>query len=77
MPSTTAATQSARKNYSPASSPRPVLAGHGGSDGDGWFDKVHSWILALAVRACRRRLLEISGWRDDQVGATCLKFDSP
>lgn len=64
-----AITQSARKNYSPTSAPRPLLTKHGGSDVGDWFAKVHSWMLALAVRACRRRLLEISGWRDDQAGA--------
>ncbi|CAM9171195.1 unnamed protein product [Ectocarpus sp. 13 AM-2016] len=30
----------------------------------GRFEDVHPWMLALAVRACRRRLLEMSGWRE-------------
>ncbi|CAM9115362.1 unnamed protein product [Ectocarpus fasciculatus] len=29
------------------------------------FGDMHPWMLALAVRACRRRLLEMSGWRGD------------
>lgn len=29
---------------------------------------VHPWMFALAVRACRRRLLEMSGWREDHAG---------
>ncbi|CAM9153163.1 unnamed protein product [Ectocarpus sp. 12 AP-2014] len=39
--------------------------GVGGCVGD-----VHPWILALAVRACRRRLLEMSGWREDYNAGT-------
>lgn len=43
----------------------------GGVEGwseDGCLRDVHPWILALAVRACRRRLLEMSGWREDHAG---------
>ncbi|CAM9226330.1 unnamed protein product [Ectocarpus sp. 4 AP-2014] len=36
----------------------------------GRFGDVHPWILALAVRACRRRLLEMSGWREDHNAGT-------
>ncbi|CAM9495175.1 unnamed protein product [Ectocarpus sp. 6 AP-2014] len=36
----------------------------------GCFGDVHPWILALAVRACRRRLLEMSGWREDHNAGT-------
>lgn len=35
---------------------------------EGCLADVHSWVLALAVRACRRRLLEMSGWREDHAG---------
>ncbi|CAM9299567.1 unnamed protein product, partial [Hapterophycus canaliculatus] len=31
---------------------------------------VHLWMLALTVRGCRRRLLEMSGWRDNFAGET-------
>lgn len=34
----------------------------------GCLEYVHPWMLALAVRACRRRLLEMSGWQEDPTG---------
>jgi len=34
----------------------------------GCLENVHSWMLALAVRACRRHLLEASGWQDNRSG---------
>ncbi|CAN0167367.1 unnamed protein product, partial [Scytosiphon promiscuus] len=37
----------------------------GGCGVDDCSENVHLWILVLAVRACRRRLLETSGWRED------------
>ena len=76
--STTNATQSARKTdeFSTTLSHHPILAEQRGSDVGGWFDNVHSWVLALALRACRRRLLELAGWRDDHVGANMSPISS-
>ena len=34
----------------------------------GGLGYMHPCMLGLAVRACRRHLLEMSGWQEDQTG---------
>lgn len=39
------------------------------------YGGLHGWMLALAVRAGRRRLLEVSGWHDNHVGAESVVME--